>query len=865
MLSLAQKGTGSGLVIFWAPMNDTTSPPGIGKDALAAIGPGPTVITVNAHGAETFSQILLFAAAKTGIKNFWLAGLIGFSAGCQNVRAVAYAGVLVYSITLLDGFHSEFPPSAAQLAYGESLVKHARAGEIVAVITHTYIKTEPKFTSTRATAERATGYTLTSPEPHDVLTRTDPPRGSSADGWRGRLAVYSTWTAPDLAGMQAAHRSQAQAPFFPKVISEQLRDLFDMAEAPAGGGAALFDDDFPVPGAKTPAPAPTTVEDAPRVALIGDSLAQGLAPPLSTLAAAAGVTFKGGGIQSSTIKQWLAGLAGATPITKPRASLELISLGTNDMTATDAAAEGRRAGDLIDRIKQINPGDIAWIAPPSMPVDKPEFRAALAQACAARGVPIFDSTALDLHRAGDGIHPTPAGFAAWASAISAWIPLAGLSSSTPPADHPTGPDLNAGGGVGVPLGERAVLASLAEEALGVREVPAGSNSSPRIDLYGKPAGARGVNWCATGFCFAGSQALLAGEKLPHAYSARVATVVKSAGAAYHPKGSAYRPKLGDGAVFGRNGQDPVAGGDGHISRVMVVPNAAGAFRTIDANFLDTWTKDRERNTTEPEFKGWIEYPGGKSQGPEGDPIRSSICVDTGETLSIEAEYLPRVLAAEVGAAAPAALQAQAIAARTYLEHALRADRQLGTKAKPVSTSPKHFQAMAPATHGAIPAAAAAVTFTHGVFACWNGKLITAYYVAGAVWAGGPANSVPSPDPTKTEHLVTYNEGKTGAAVKAAGIGSPSSDNRGCMSQNGAFWLAKNLNYNWLQILQYFYGADLGFFAPATPPALNQGKKAPAETAPDPPVAKKGSDAGALALVGAALWASRLYNWFGKDA
>jgi hypothetical protein len=106
------------------------------------------------------------------------------------------------------------------------------------------------------------------------------------------------------------------------------------------------------------------------------------------------------------------------------------------MGAADAGAEGRRAGELVDALFQSSAATVAWIGPPSLPVDKSAFRSALAAMCSPREVRIFDSQALDLARAPDRIHMTPAGYRAWAESIAAWVPFNGLGASTaPPARH----------------------------------------------------------------------------------------------------------------------------------------------------------------------------------------------------------------------------------------------------------------------------------------------------------------------------------------------------------------------------------------------------------------------------------------------
>ena len=178
-----------------------------------------------------------------------------------------------------------------------------------------------------------------------------------------------------------------------------------------------------------------------RVLLLGDSLAQGLGPPLARLAEAAGVSLVARGVQSSTIKQWLSGSVLVDAVSRAEPSLTLVCLGTNDMRAADPGAEGRRAGELADALFRSNSTAVAWIGPPSLPFETNAFRAALATMCGARDVRIFDSQALDLARAPDGVHMTPAGYGAWAESIAAWVPFVALRSSGAPAAAPISVDV----------------------------------------------------------------------------------------------------------------------------------------------------------------------------------------------------------------------------------------------------------------------------------------------------------------------------------------------------------------------------------------------------------------------------------------
>jgi hypothetical protein len=197
--------------------------------------------------------------------------------------------------------------------------------------------------------------------------------------------------------------------------------------------------------------------------------------------------------------------------------------------------------------------------------------------------------------------------------------------------------------------------------------------------------------------------------------------------------------------------------------------------------------------------------GGDSTAQQSDLEARSSRVFTAQDgwLDIEDEYLARVCTQENGAADYEALEAQVIAARTYLLRAMRDDPQLGTEAKPVVNG-ESFQAYAATAN---PGCRQAQQATRGVVMTWSGELIIANYVAGALVR--PDGSI-GKDLTHTEHFVTYNEGKSGGAVAPAPypIAHPDrSDNRGCMGQNRADYLSEH-GQDAAAILRYFYGEDI---------------------------------------------------------
>lgn len=385
------------------------------------------------------------------------------------------------------------------------------------------------------------------------------------------------------------------------------------------------------------------------------------------------------------------------------------------------------------------------------------------------------------------------------------------------------------------LGLRALDWCRQEIASGVREEPPGSNAGPRIAQYfaparrratGKPLGIDKGDWCAVAQSAALAAVVGPNEPVPHGYRAAVweleddAKESKAWVSADDIRSGKYTLQPGDLVVWTR-GQ---AGSRlGHVSRVDAPPDSNGEMITIGGNENNAWTR-RTRNIKEAEFRGTIKYHDfarvdfGAMKAPAralppAIPITPSVQtiqqrnesvlpdkVLTSEGwLRFEEEYLPRVVTGENGRAHPEALKAQAIASRTYCLRAMQDDPKLG-RTNPIVNSQK-FQVFAKT---ALPQCIDAVNATRGMVAKYGGRLIIANYVAGSIWKDGK----PGSDPTNTEKWVTYNEGRTGAAVQPTRLSSiKRSDNRGCMSQNGADWLARN-GRSYIDILRYFYGADI---------------------------------------------------------
>jgi hypothetical protein len=191
-------------------------------------------------------------------------------------------------------------------------------------------------------------------------------------------------------------------------------------------------------------------------------------------------------------------------------------------------------------------------------------------------------------------------------------------------------------------------------------------------------------------------------------------------------------------------------------------------------------------------------------------------VGTG-TKDLEKDYLPHVITCENGGADFEALKVQAVSARTFAYYKIATAGSVKD-----GTSDQVY------TCGAQPAQKHydAVKATAGQVLMWSNVVICSFFVAGAKPSTQSCVALAGdPDPTGTEHYVTYNQGKSGSQVKQTSLGwiSPSNKyNRGCMSQNGSHCQSvKGKKYG--DILRFYYGADIqietavGSCVPTPPP------------------------------------------------
>ncbi len=167
----------------------------------------------------------------------------------------------------------------------------------------------------------------------------------------------------------------------------------------------------------------------------------------------------------------------------------------------------------------------------------------------------------------------------------------------------------------------------------------------------------------------------------------------------------------------------------------------------------------------------------------------------------ETEYLANVIYCENGDADLESLKAMAIAARSvaYWEMGVNADICDDDRCQvfscPGEPSPIHYRA---------------VEETSGMYLFYGDEVTYGFNVRGS-------ETIPSSlcQPVQTEEWVTHNLGRQGEDVEQTELGWVSDpgdaaygQNRGCMSRLGMQCLASELDYDYEDILRYYYGADI---------------------------------------------------------
>lgn len=177
----------------------------------------------------------------------------------------------------------------------------------------------------------------------------------------------------------------------------------------------------PKVGGKPPPP-PRTEADCPppghRVALIGDSYADGLLPYIAEHAARCETKFYGDGHVGSSVLQWTGQSSWLQEARAFHPTVVLVSLGGNDFQRGPVNDVHAAIEQLVARLRA-DVARVLWIEPLELPfADTSGIREAWRSAV---GNDRYRSLEIDYPRAEDGVHLMPSGYEDWAGKIWRWM------------------------------------------------------------------------------------------------------------------------------------------------------------------------------------------------------------------------------------------------------------------------------------------------------------------------------------------------------------------------------------------------------------------------------------------------------------
>lgn len=152
------------------------------------------------------------------------------------------------------------------------------------------------------------------------------------------------------------------------------------------------------------------------VVLIGDSLAVGMKGPMAKLAVACATTFSSSAEVGTSVTQWAKDQR-LVPVLALHPTAVLVSLGANDFGRNDQANVFASINALVTKVRAAG-ARILWIEPLTMPF--PDKLGVVPAWKASVGEDYYPGSQLDIPRAGDKIHPTPAGYATFAEKVWRW-------------------------------------------------------------------------------------------------------------------------------------------------------------------------------------------------------------------------------------------------------------------------------------------------------------------------------------------------------------------------------------------------------------------------------------------------------------
>jgi hypothetical protein len=200
---IVQKGDGARVLLAYlvGPQMDA---------ALRTLLPGWTILAyATVASIDAYEKALTLAGAQPGAEVV----LAGWSLGCSRIRALLAAGAKPAAVVCADGTTAHLPPSPEQIEPWRELVRAARAGELVAVLTCTEM-----------------GYTerLTPPEGPFYATKhllhevTGFPTQDGPGEWRDGGLVVRAYPSKDIDAIAHEEQLTDALPWALAIVLEQL-------------------------------------------------------------------------------------------------------------------------------------------------------------------------------------------------------------------------------------------------------------------------------------------------------------------------------------------------------------------------------------------------------------------------------------------------------------------------------------------------------------------------------------------------------------------------------------------------------------------------------------------------------------------
>lgn len=228
MLRLVQSGEGAQRAVVLVFLVDKV----LDNALRESLGPKPCIVADNTSGGlDTFQELIRFAHRSAGTFEVDGTVLVGYSAGCQRVRALLLApyekSFEPIAVVCADGTHASLPAAPWQIEVWKKLAARARTSSFTFAASHTfntYVETDLKapYMATVSVLCRATGFALDHGGPVDapILSPVDP---------QGRLFVYSYASSRCD---RDAHEKQGNRAL-PMMLKKHVREMLESADGPA--------------------------------------------------------------------------------------------------------------------------------------------------------------------------------------------------------------------------------------------------------------------------------------------------------------------------------------------------------------------------------------------------------------------------------------------------------------------------------------------------------------------------------------------------------------------------------------------------------------------------------------------------------